>query len=452
MRCPAPHCEGTLHTTAATGFCELCRQPVSACSHCAAWNRAFAVFCRQCGRADTVWAAQQPLDAKVVQESRRRTIIPQPLQTPPAAATGFVWAMGEGGDLYRLNPCASSGEQLAVHERFWAEAQPHAFSIARLYPGFGLSAAGQLQAEDCAIVATSDRVLVSGLHSRQRRIFIPGAGETWLVDSRDDYHFVVAHGSSAYALSRGQAGTKFCELNLQTGAVQRSVTTASALPLCGPALLTDGRSQYPVIWSAEALWIYLKGELVFVPLPEAVRLQTAPTETGPSETGPGFPPGRGPALGGSGKLYLAAHQFGRPALLRLARSQKGWSTTLLASEHEGTLSQTAAGDPLLCTTGKLLICTGPDFRTLVLDGQIATRLPAWAQPGLSLFFCEANYQGLKLWIKARSEATETALDWDLLPGEILHACDSFQNTGTALSCICVLSGRGLRTEFCCWCL
>ncbi len=447
MRCPVPHCKGTLRTAAAAGFCEFCHQPASACSDCGAWNRAFAVFCRQCGRAGTVWKANQLLDAAALGAPRRRTTLPQPIQTPPAVATGLVWAMGEGGDLYRLNPCAPAGEQIAVHERFWAHAQPHAFRIGRLQPGFGPSTAGQLQTEDCALVATSDRVLVSGLFSRQRRSFTPAAGESWLQNSRDEYHFAVAHRSSAFVLSRSEGQTRFCELNLQTGEIQRFTVTANDRTLCGPALLEENGSAYPVIWSAEALWIYTRDELTRVPLPEAVTLSTAP-----SETGPGFPPGRGPAIGGAGRLYLAARQFGRPALLRLARGPQGWSTTLIAVKDEGTLSETASGDPLLSTTGRLLACTGANFQTLVADAQLATRLPAWAQRGLSLSFCEANYQGLKQWVKAYNEGTETALDWDLSPGEILHACDGFHNTGTALSCLCVLSDKGLRTEFFSWCL
>ena len=357
--------------------------------------------------------------------------------------------MGETGDLYRLNPYANAGEQIEVHDRFWAEPQAHAFSVARLQSPFGrpVQGAGRPPEEDCAVVATADRVLISGLFSKQRRTLLPDAGERFLVNSRDEYQFVIASGSSTFLLSRYAEGTSFCAIDLQSGATHRFAVAHGKTVLCGPVLLRDGDLAHAVVWSSAALWVYTGGALERVALPEAVELPTAPLETGIR-----LPPGRGPAIAGPGQMFVAARQFGRPALLRLARGLHGWTATAIPVSDEGTLSESAAGDPLLSTAGKLLACTNGAFRTLVGDHQIAPRFPAWAHAGLALFFCEVDYRGLKQWLKAYAKSTEVPVSWNLPPEVTVHACDGFLTTGTALSCLCVLTDRGLRTEFLSWCV
>ena len=297
------------------------------------------------------------------------------------------------------------------------------------------------------MVATSDRVLVSGLFSRQRRSFVPLTGESFLVNSRDEYQFVAAHESSIFVLSRRSGQTSFCHIDLDTGETRRFLVDLGDTAACGPVLLSDGDGAHPVIWSSTAVLVYANGELTPVTLPEAVDLPTAPIDTGLR-----LPPGRSPAIAGSGHLYLAARQFGRPALLRLARGLSGWSTTAIAAIDEGTLGESTTGQPLLSAAGKLLACTGPAFRTLVQDSQIASRFPAWAHAGLTLFFCEADYRGLKQWLKGYMESTEAPVSWNLSSGAEVHACAGFQTTGTALSSVCVLADRGLRTEFISWCV
>ena len=449
MECPYPHCAGTLRTSTVSGFCTLCRLPVSTCAQCGAANRAFAVFCRQCGRAGSVWRGSDPVDPAALRCDPRRTTVPQQVTTLPQAAAGFVWAMGEGGDLYRLNPYAPSGEQLEVHDRFWAQAQSHAFTVGRLRAPFGQATPDgwRPQEEECAVVATADRVLLSGLFSKQRRSLLPVAGETFLVNSRDEYQFVAAHRDSLFALARYAEQISLCHVDLNSGEVRRFAVAHGDTALCGPALLTEGDHAHPVIWSATGLWVYTNGDLTPVALPEAVELWTAPAETGLR-----LPPGRSPAIAGAGHVFFAARQFGRPALLRLARGLHGWSTTVIAVLDEGTLGESTAGDALLSTAGKLLACTGPGFRTVVQDHQIAPRFPAWAHAGLTLFFCEADYRGLKQWLKATAKGAEVPVGWDLAPGAEVHACHSFSATGTALSSVCVLAERGLRTEFLSWCV
>ena len=467
MNCVYPHCTGTLRTGPADGFCTLCRLPVGVCAVCGVANRAFALFCRQCGgnrpgeRND---GQSDPVDLDALRVEPCRTSIPQQVLTPPHAAAGFLWAMGEGGDLYRLNPHARSGEGVDVHDRFWAGAQPHAFHVARLRAPFSAvpnntfsgvsnkasSPAGQgarpLQAEDCAVVATAGSVSVSGLFSRRRRRLLPAEGESFLPNARDEYQFVAAHDRSVFLLSRDAEGIFFCRIDLESGASQRVATADKTGAVCGPILLLEGDAAYPVIWSSSGLWVYAGGALIPVALPEAVELPTAPVEGSLS-----LPPGRSPAVTGAGHLFLAARQFGRPALLRLARGHDGWSTTAIAAIDRGTLGESSAGVPLLSTAGKLLVCTGSAFRTAVSDSQISTRFPAWVHAGLTIFFCAADYRGLKQWIKAYMEGVEIPVAWNLPSLAEVHTCAGFQSTGTALSTLCVLADKGLRTEFISWC-
>ncbi len=448
MTCPSPHCAGTLHTGTSTGFCTLCRLPVSACDQCGAWNRAFAVFCRQCGQAEVIWRRTDPVDPEALGNDPRRTTIPQQVVTQPQVASGYLWAMGEQGDLYRLNPYAGTGEQLEIHDRFWAQSQPHAFSLGHLQDSSGKirQSAGGSAREACVVLATRDRVLVSGLFSRKRRHFEPLPGESFLVNARDMYQFVAALGESAYLLSRYSGQVSFCEFDLGTGETRRFSLAYGDAAMCGPVLLADGTASHLVVWSSTALWIYTGGKLTPLALPEKVELWTAPADTGLR-----LPPGRSPAIAGSGELFLPARQFGRPALLRLTRNPMGWSTTAIALVDEGTLSEATAGYPLLSAAGRLLACTGGAFRTLIQDAQIATRFPAWAHAGLALFFCQADYRGLKQWLKAYVDGAEIPVSWELPPGAEIHACEGFWTTGTALCSICVVSDRGLRTEFLSWC-
>ncbi len=447
MNCPSPHCTGVLHTGVATGFCTLCRLPASICRQCHAWNRAFANVCRQCGRAGTLWEQMDSVEPEALHRDPRRTAMPQQISTPPQAASGFLWAMGEGGDLYRLSPYAQAGEQLEVHDRFWAQPQPHAFTLGRLPTPRSSTepATSAVAAELCAVVALEDRLLLSGLFSRQRRPLLPMAGETFLVNSRDAYQSVVAFGTQVYLLSRYAGQIAFCEIDALTGETRRFSVGYGDTAICGPALLRDAETWQLVLWSSTSLWVYAEGELKAVTLPEAVELWTAPREDNLK-----LPPGRLPAIGGSGQLLLPAQHFGRPALVRLARTLAHWSTTAIAVTEDGTLSESTDGDPLLSAANGLLVSTGSAFRSLVQDTQIDTRLPAWAHKGLALFFCQTDYGGWKQWVKAYLEGAALQVSWT---GEAqVHACSGFWNMGTALCSVCVSADRGLRTEFLSWCV
>lgn len=445
MKCVNPHCAGTLRTGQTTGFCTLCRLPVSACTHCGGWNRAFALFCRQCGRAETTWKTIDPVDPDALRAELRRTVIPAQISTLPQATAGFLWAPSEAGDLYRLNPYAKAGEQLQVHDRFWAEPQIHAFCVARLQQPFGQAAKAPL--EDCAVIATKGRILISGLHSKQRRSLTSANGETFLINSRDEYQFVAAGGSSIYALSRYAEQTSFCHLSLNGAGDHRLTIASGNTPLCGPVLLHDGETEHLALWSQSALWAYTDGILSQIPLPEGVVFPIAPNESTLH-----IPSGHSPALAGPSQLFLACNQFGRPALLRLTAGVNGWSSTLLAITESGTLSHSTAGQPLLATTGRLLTCTGPAFRTLIQDNQIAPRFPAWNHEALTIFFCEADYQGRKQWLKSYTGPTELPISWDQPPNAEVHACNGFWTLGTTLCTVCVVAERALRTEFLSWCV
>lgn len=462
MNCVYPHCTGTLRTGSTDGFCTLCRLPVNVCAVCGAPNRAFALFCRQCGGGRPSGRTDDGVDLDALRGEPCRTSVPQQVPTLPQVAAGFLWAMGEGGDLYRLNPHARSGEAIDAHDRFWAGAQPHAFHVCRLRAPFGpvpnhasspARQGAQLpHAEDCAVVATAGSVSVSGLFSKKRRRLLPAEGECFLANARDEYQFVVAHDRSVFILSRHAEEIAFCCIDLQSseslesGECQRFAMAHETGAVCGPVLLTEGHAAYPVIWSSTGLWVYAKGELTPVALPEAVELPTAPMEGSLR-----VPPGRSPAIAGDRQLFLAARQFGRPSLLRLTHGLEGWSTTAIAVIDGGTLGESSDGVPLLSTAGKLLACNGSAFRMAVPDPQIATRFPAWANAGLALFFCEADYRGLKQWIKAYREGVEIPVAWNLPPLAEVHTCAGFQTTGTALSTLCVLADKGLRTEFFSWC-
>ncbi len=449
MQCVTPHCAGTLRTGQTTGFCTVCRLPVSACTHCGGWNRPFAVFCRQCGRAETAWRTIDPVDPEALRSDPRRTLIPAQITTRPQPIAGFLWALGEGGDLYRLNPYAASGDQLTVHDRFWAEPQTHAFCVARLEQPFGHAA--QPGAEDCAVIATTDRIVVSGLYSRRRRSLAASTGETFLVNARDAYQFVAAAGSSVYALSRYGEQTMVCHLSLNGSEDRRLALAHSTTPLCGPVLLRQDETDHLAVWSRSAIWLYAGVTLTQIPLPEGVALPTASTESTL-----GIPPSGSPAFASGNQLFLACTQFGRPALLRLTPGVNGWSTTLIAVTDAGTLSHSTTGQPLLATSGRLLTCTGPAFRTLVQDNQIATRFPAWhhemPREALTVFFCEADYQGRKQWLKAYAGSTELPISWNQPTNAEVHACDGFWTQGTSLCTVCVVAERAVRTEFLSWCV
>ena len=456
LPCPYPKCAGALRTGTTSGYCLHCRQPVNACAQCGAWNRAFARVCRQCGREGTIWRQVDPGDPgdpispEALGTDPRRSELPQQVLTAPQAAAGFVWAMGEGGDLYRLNPYAAAREQVEVHDRFWAEPQPHAFALSRLRLPFGGTAepGASPQSEDCAVVAMRDRIAVSGLFSKRRRSFLAAAGESFLAEARERFQSVAADGSSRYVLSRHAGQICLCECDLVRGNKRAAIVAQDDTAVCGPVLLPQGEGAAAVVvWARTQLWVYVGGELAAVALPEAVELATAPQESGLR-----LPPGRSPAIAGPGFLTLAARQFGRPALLRLTPSTGGWSVTMIAVLEDGTLGANTAGQPLLSTAEGLLLCTGPAFRRWVPDLQIATRLPAWAHAGLAVFFCEVEYRGLKQWVKAYAEGTELSVSWNVPAGAEVHACAGFQTVGTALGCLCVLTDQGLRTEFLSWCV
>ncbi len=353
--------------------------------------------------------------------------------------------MGEGGDLYRLNPYARPGEQLEVHDRLWVAPQPHAFCLGRFQ--LASTPGPKLAAELCAVLATHDRVVVCGLFSRQRQPFSPVAGEQFLVSSRDAFQFVVAFRTAVYIFSRYAEQISFCELNVQTGEIRRLAVAYGETAMCGPVLLADGDAGHVVIWSSTSLSVYTNGSLTPVALPEGVELCTTPIDVGLR-----LPPGRNPAIAGSGQLFLAARHFGRPALVRLARNLSVWATTAIAVIDEGTLGESRDGHPLISAANRLLTCTETSFRTLVHDPQISTRFPAWTDAGLALFFCEANYGGLKQWLKADAAGDPVPVSWDLPPGAEVHACEGFWSMGTTLCSICVVGDRGLRTEFLSWCV
>ena len=445
MNCVTPHCAGTLRIGQTTGFCPLCHTPVSACTHCGGWNRPFAIFCRQCGRGGTTWRTTDPVDLQALRPDPRRTVIPAQITARPQSLAGFLWALSEEGDLYRLNPYAPPGEQLHVHDRFWADPQTHTFCLTRLNKPFG--EASQSPVEDCAIVATADRILLSGLHSRQRRSLMSADGEPFLVNHRDNFQPVVASSSSIYILSRYADQISFRHLTLHTADDRRFTLAHSETPVSGPVLFGEPEAEHLALWSATSLWIYTGGNLSQIPLPEGVALPTSPTESTLN-----IPPGASPALPSSSQLFLACTQFGRPALLRLAPSADGFSITLIAVIDPGTLSQSTTGQPLLSTTGRLLTCTGPAFRTLVADNQIASRFPAFSHEALSVFFCEADYHGRKQWLKAYAGTTEFPIAWDQSPNAEVHACEGFWTLGTSLCTVCVVAERTLRTEFLSWCV
>src|SRR5579875_1051829 len=232
MDCVYPHCSGTLRTGRTSGFCTLCRLPARACARCGAWNRASAAFCRQCGTQGSVWGAADPVDPQALHADPRRSTVPQPVTTLPQPASGFLWAMGDQGDLYRLNPYARTGEQVDVHDRFWADAQPHTFS---LRPAWAApSPTSPFSREDTAVIATPDRITLYGLFSRQRRSFPAAPGETFLVNSRDEFQFIPAHHDSLYALSRYGGQQSFLHLHADTGDIHRLTLTSTNTPLCGP--------------------------------------------------------------------------------------------------------------------------------------------------------------------------------------------------------------------------
>ncbi len=389
------------------------------------------------------------MDLAALSTPPRRTSLPQQVITAPQAAAGCVWAMGEGGALYRLPPYARSAEQVQVQDRFWAGVQGHAFSLGRLRLSWPESHGngGAPREEDCALVATAERIVISGLFSRQRRSLVTNPGENFLVASTDEFQFVAGHDQSVFALSRYAGQTSFCCFDLQTGTSQRLAIGHGDTAVCGPVLLKQGAEAHPVVWAGSALWIYAGGELTPITLPEGVELWTAPQEGGMR-----LAPGQSPAVTGAGQLHLAARQFGRPALLRLARGTGGWVATAIAVMDEGTLGASTAGEPLLSSKGRLLACSGAAFRTLVSDTQIATRLPAWAHQGLALYFCQVDYLGLRQWLNSACGNIVAAVSWDVPASAEVQACNGFFATGTAVSSLCVLAERGLRTEFFSWCV
>ena len=131
MDCVYPHCTGVLSIAGGSGYCSLCRRPVRACPTCGSWNRTQAALCRTCGKALTESSeAFDPASSLEAEPARDR--VDEAIRTMPHSAGGYLWAMGEQGNLYRINPHEREGRFAEVVTRLWGKATAYAFTIGEL--------------------------------------------------------------------------------------------------------------------------------------------------------------------------------------------------------------------------------------------------------------------------------------------------------------------------------
>ncbi len=445
MHCVYPHCEGMLSLTGPTGHCERCRLPVQRCAACDSWNRSQAIFCRTCSQrlnSREGLFTRFVVDGPTFEREPIRLRLVEPIRTLPQAYAGFLWAMGERGNLYRINPYERDGRSPEVCTRMWANPAAHAFAVRDLTrsDGSGLT-------EGSAVISTAERVAAWGLVSQTTRVFSDlESGEQILADARDKYQLVEASGRSAFVLIWRAGGTRLLAIDLlRREAVRYPLTGGDAgEAVCGPVLV-QGRV---LAWTARAILTLSGPEVERQEVPPGVELWTEPAENSAMR----LPLGRPPSMAAGNSIYLPCNHYGGPALLRAQAVGSGWSFSAIPVPAEGgTMAQDDEGNPLLASRGRLLRCVGSSFRELAAEEQMSARFTAFQADDLSIYFCEGEY-GIRShdWLQVRTHAGSHRMKWSMEGSQVLKECGGFWNVSGALMAQLLVEDGRTTTEFLSW--
>ncbi|HEY0760110.1 MAG TPA: hypothetical protein VGD59_12735 [Acidisarcina sp.] len=369
-----------------------------------------------------------------------RTRVEEAIQTMPGLNGGYLWAMGEHGSLFRINPHERDGRPAEVCTRLWAGAAAHAFVIRELE-----RTSGATLTEPFAVVATRERISAWGLISQAARSFSAlEQGEEILADARDHYQLIEAAGAVAWCLSQREGSTWLVVANLSRNEAKRHAIGLDAGPVCGPAIMGDRI----VTWSSREV-LTLAGEVVErQSVPPGVELWTAPSDN----SGLRLPLGRPPCIAVAGSMYLPCDHYGAPALLRAQALSSGWSFSAIPIPNAGgTLSQDRDGSPLLASGARLYRCVGGSFREVAADDQMSSRYAAFHFEESSIYFCEGDY-GVRShsWLQARAGTTEQRVNWSLAPNQVLKECGGFWMVAGGLTTQLLVEDRRMVTEFVSW--
>ena len=437
MTCVYPECAGSLHTGSSAAYCLLCRLPTTRCTACQGINRTSARFCRRCGVALETEPEPTPPGAAAWEREPAVSQVDDTLLTAPQSALGFLWALGQEGSLYRINPFEVSGRQVTEQTRLWKGKQNHAFTVRRLARQSGLE-------EPCAVVAIASSLMIWGLVSQRLDIFAALLeGESILCDARSAYQLVAASGQDVFCLARRGEAASLLRISLTTMTATRYPIPPPEGHLCGPVWV-DGTV---VVWSERALWTLGGDGLVRREAPAGVTLWTGPSEDGIVT----LPLGRSPAIAHGARLYLPCLQQGGPALLLAQGGGAHWALSVIPVSRPGTLVEDLDGNPLFANDETLAVCRGGGFRPEVTDRELSARFAAFHRKGLSLFFCEGNYgNGTQQWLRAHVEEQPRSVAWQLAPNRRIKECSGFWPCPGGMTAQMLIEDRFVRTEFVSW--